>query len=84
MAVPYKLDQHVNPYHGYDGFGDCDLPPEDPKIEKEHAVLALIRLAQEYAGKNLYPKESLLLVSVCHSKGRICRTTEHFSYWSPH
>ena len=53
MAVPYKLDQHVNPYHGYDGFGDCDLPPEDPKIEKEHAVLALIRLAQEYAGKNL-------------------------------
>ena len=52
MAVPYKLDQHVNPYHGYDGFGDCGLPPEDPLIEQEHGALALIRLAKEYAGKN--------------------------------
>lgn len=50
MTVPYKLDQHVIPYHGYDGFGDCGLQPEEPKVEAEHAVLALIRLAKEYSG----------------------------------
>lgn len=38
------------PYHGKDGFGDADLPKISAKLEKEHAVLALIRLVHEYEG----------------------------------
>jgi len=38
------------PYHGYDGFGDADLPPIEPIFEPEHAVHAISRLAELYKG----------------------------------
>ena len=38
-------------YHGEDGFGDAGLAPVEPKVEEEHAALALIRLSWEYAGR---------------------------------
>lgn len=46
--------RHVElpPYHGYDGFGDADLPPIEARLQNEHAVNAIIRLAEEYKGCN--------------------------------
>jgi inosine-uridine nucleoside N-ribohydrolase len=39
-------------YHGNDGLGDADLDIEVSldKIQKEHAVSALLRLVNEYPG----------------------------------
>jgi inosine-uridine nucleoside N-ribohydrolase len=37
-------------YHGQDGFGDMSFKKADPKLTKEHAVLALIRLVHQYEG----------------------------------
>lgn len=38
-------------FHGQDGLGDCGIPTSARKEENEHAVLALIRLANESAGE---------------------------------
>lgn len=40
----------VPPYHGEDGFGDANLPPITARLENEHAVNAIIRLAEQYKG----------------------------------
>jgi len=39
-------------YHGKDGFGDDPDPnaPDLTQVQSEHAVLALIRLVNEYPG----------------------------------
>jgi inosine-uridine nucleoside N-ribohydrolase len=38
-------------YHGQDGVGDImGFEKADPKLTKEHAVLALIRLVHQYEG----------------------------------
>lgn len=37
--------------HGLDGLGDCGIPVSQRKIEAEHAVPALIRLANENPGE---------------------------------
>ncbi|KAK4292537.1 hypothetical protein Pmani_034711 [Petrolisthes manimaculis] len=42
------------PFHGYDGFGDVDLPvlsPPPPPIQKQHAVWALVNLVKKYPGE---------------------------------
>jgi purine nucleosidase len=39
--------QHAEYVHGKDGLGDSDYPPSARQISKEHAVNALIRLANE-------------------------------------
>ncbi|CAG7823058.1 unnamed protein product [Allacma fusca] len=49
LVFPYDLGD--NPYFGKDGFGDTNLPPVQPKLEAEHAVHAIIRLAELYKGK---------------------------------
>ncbi|CAG7821740.1 unnamed protein product [Allacma fusca] len=51
MSIPYVLGEHCVPYHGYDGFGDVDLPKIEPKLEDENGVLAIIKLAKEYPGQ---------------------------------
>jgi len=38
------------PYHGEDGFGDANLPPISARLESEHAVNTIIRLAEQYQG----------------------------------
>ncbi len=39
-------------FHGGDGLGDFrDRPPLTRSLEKEHAVLALLRLSREYEGE---------------------------------
>jgi inosine-uridine nucleoside N-ribohydrolase len=43
------LPRHIM-YHGQDGFGDMGLQKADPKLTKEHAVLAFIRLVHQYEG----------------------------------
>jgi inosine-uridine nucleoside N-ribohydrolase len=48
----HRMAKRSNFYHGMDGFGDAGLEPIEPKIEHEHAVHALIRLAHEYEGTN--------------------------------
>ena len=42
-------------YHGKDGFGDAPDPdaPDLSHIQSEHAVLALIRLANQYPGRRV-------------------------------
>jgi purine nucleosidase len=37
--------------HGEDGLGDCDLPASKKQVQSEHAVHALIRLANENPGE---------------------------------
>lgn len=49
MTGPFFLSE-VPPYHGEDGFGDADLPPIDARLESEHAVMAIIKLAELYKG----------------------------------
>jgi purine nucleosidase len=38
-------------YHGADGLGDCGFPPSARPVEREHAALALIRLASQSPGE---------------------------------
>jgi purine nucleosidase len=38
-------------FHGQDGLGDSGYPPSTRQVEDEHAVHALIRLANELPGK---------------------------------
>jgi purine nucleosidase len=37
--------------HGEDGLGDCGIPASNRPVEREHAVHALIRLANEHPGE---------------------------------
>ncbi|CAG7717831.1 unnamed protein product, partial [Allacma fusca] len=48
LVFPYYSSDH--PYYGKDGFGDTNLPAVQPKLEAEHAVNAIIRLAELYKG----------------------------------
>ncbi|ODM89447.1 hypothetical protein Ocin01_17233 [Orchesella cincta] len=50
MMIPFKHLEEP-PYNGDDGFGDASLPDIPPRLEAEHAVAAIIRLAEEYKGK---------------------------------
>ncbi|XP_021958071.1 inosine-uridine preferring nucleoside hydrolase [Folsomia candida] len=47
----YRTEKRSSFYHGTDGFGDADFSKIEPRIEHEHAVHALVRLAHEYEGK---------------------------------
>lgn len=38
------------PYHGEDGFGDANLPPIPTRVQAEHSIQAIIRLAEMYQG----------------------------------
>jgi inosine-uridine nucleoside N-ribohydrolase len=38
------------PYYGEDGFGDANLPSIPTRVQAEHAIDAIIRLAEEYRG----------------------------------
>lgn len=42
---------HASHFHGEDGLGDSGYPPSARRVEPEHAVLALIRLARESPGE---------------------------------
>lgn len=46
----YRTEKRSSFYHGTDGFGDADFSKIEPRIEHEHAVHALVRLAHEYEG----------------------------------
>jgi len=48
MVIPYHQDPNRR-HHGVDGLGDV-YPPIKPKLEKEHGISAIIRLAHEYKG----------------------------------
>ena len=37
--------------HGFDGLGDCGIPPSKREVQSEHAVHALVRLANENPGE---------------------------------
>jgi inosine-uridine nucleoside N-ribohydrolase len=50
MISPFKHLQEP-PFFGVDGFGDADLPPITTRVESEHAVDAIIRLAEAYRGQ---------------------------------
>lgn len=42
------------PFHGQDGFGDADLPPQPPAaslLQPQHAVTALLDLASRHSGE---------------------------------
>lgn len=42
------------PFHGHDGFGDADLPPQPPAatmLQPQHAVSALLDLAVRHSGE---------------------------------
>lgn len=49
IASPFKF-VFDPPYHGEDGFGDANLSPISARLESEHAVNTIIRLAEEYQG----------------------------------
>lgn len=41
------------PFHGYDGFGDADLPslsPSPPPLQQQHAIWALVDYVKKYPG----------------------------------
>jgi len=48
-----KTFEHIEdpPYFGEDGFGDANLPTIPTRVEEEHAVNAIIRLAKTYQGE---------------------------------
>ncbi|CAL8109771.1 unnamed protein product [Orchesella dallaii] len=50
IMAPFSHIQQP-PYNGEDGFGDADLPEIPERVEAEHSVLAIIRLAEQYKGK---------------------------------
>lgn len=84
MVVPYNRGAS---YHGSDGFGDTSLPVPAVRIEKENAVLAIIRLAKNLAGElsilalgpltnlamafRLEPSIIPLIKNICHMGGNI-------------
>lgn len=49
MVLPIEYEYSI--WVGEDGFGDAHLPIISPILEPEHAVSAIIRLAEEYKGK---------------------------------
>lgn len=49
MTRPFSFIE-LPPYHGEDGFGDANLPQIPTRVEPEHAVQAIIRLAELYQG----------------------------------
>lgn len=51
MIVPYNRGTS---YHGSDGFGDAGLPVPIVRIERENAVLGIIRLAKRFPGTTIY------------------------------
>ena len=56
-------------YHGHDGFGDVPDPnaPDESHFQTEHAVNALLKLSNQYAGNiglQLYILSSSLTVSI--------------------
>ena len=42
---------HAAHVHGEDGLGDCNIPPSKKSIQSEHAVHALVRMANENPGQ---------------------------------
>ncbi len=50
VLAPREDAAHV---HGRDGFGDVGFEPAARKAESEHAVLAILRLSHEHAGRLL-------------------------------
>ncbi len=52
MAKPFiQKTMHAHWYHGNDGMGDKNYPESKRGVEKEHAVDAIIRLANRYKGE---------------------------------
>lgn len=52
LVHPWKFD--VDPFHGFDGFGDANLPNAPPPVshlQEEHAVLALLNLTKKHSNK---------------------------------
>ena len=52
LVHPWK--QSEKPYHGQDGFGDADLPPQPPAatlLQPRHAVWALLDLVKQHSGE---------------------------------
>ena len=43
--------EHATYVHGFDGLGDCGIPPSQKQVRSEHAVQALIRLANQDPGE---------------------------------
>ena len=50
-ALLEREHEDASHVHGADGLGDCDLPASTRPVESEHAVQALIRLANENPGE---------------------------------
>jgi len=50
-ALVEREPEEASHVHGVDGLGDCGIPTSSRQIEDEHAVLALIRLADENPGE---------------------------------
>lgn len=46
------VEKYVNTqnYHGQDGFGDAKLPPIPTQVQPDHAVEAIIKMAETYPG----------------------------------
>jgi purine nucleosidase len=50
-ALLERKHEDASHVHGADGLGDCGIPPSAREVEDEHAVQALIRLANENPGE---------------------------------
>lgn len=50
-ALLEREHEDAAPVHGADGLGDCGIPASSRQVESEHAVQALIRLADENPGE---------------------------------
>jgi purine nucleosidase len=46
-ALLEREHEDASHVHGADGLGDCGLPPSSRRVEEEHAVNALIRIADQ-------------------------------------
>ncbi|KAG0721300.1 Inosine-uridine preferring nucleoside hydrolase [Chionoecetes opilio] len=52
LVHPWTFDEQ--PYHGKDGFGEADLPPQPPAatlLQPRHAVWALVQLVVQHSGE---------------------------------
>lgn len=55
LVHPYYKSE--TPFHGHDGFGDADLPPQPPAttmLKPQHAVWAMLDLVTQHPGEEAF------------------------------